>query len=86
MLSFTSVVKILCNFGTLTENEREKNKDKDKVREQEVEYPLPNLPPGGGQNERWPTMQSGAFAKIAHQAILKRSALPLGETERGFIK
>jgi hypothetical protein len=45
MLSFTSVVKILCNFGTLTENEREK--DKDKVREQEVEYPLPNLPSRG---------------------------------------
>jgi hypothetical protein len=28
--------------------------------------------------------QPGSFAKIAHRAIFKRSALPLGENERGF--
>ena len=31
---------------------------------------------GRGQLERWPSRQSGAFAKIAYQAIFKRSALP----------
>jgi hypothetical protein len=37
---------------------------------------------GRGQHERGPTRQSGAFAKIAYQAIFKRSALPLGEIRK----
>jgi len=37
---------------------------------------------GRGQNEQWPTQESGAFAKIACQAIFKRPA-PLGETGKG---
>jgi hypothetical protein len=62
-------------------------------------HPLPNLPPRGGptvkksvlwlilgrsQFERWPSRQSGAFAKIAYQAILKRSALPWGKLKGGI--
>jgi hypothetical protein len=59
--------------------------------------PFPTFPQGGptvkksalwlilgrGQAERRPPLQSGAFAKIAYQAIFIRSALPLGETGKG---
>jgi hypothetical protein len=44
--------------------------------------PFPTFPQRG-RDERWPTRQSGAFAKIACKAIFKRSA-PLGENERGL--
>ncbi len=62
-----------------------------------LSYPHPGLPPRGGptdkktalwlfsgrgQVERWPTRQTGSFAKIAHRAIFKRSALPLGSLSR----
>jgi hypothetical protein len=41
--------------------------------------PLPNLPPRGKN----PPRQAGSFAEIAHWAIFKRLALPLGETGKG---
>jgi len=46
-----------------------------------MEFPdlLPNLPPRKQESSR----QAGSFAKIAQWAIFKRSALPLGENERG---
>ena len=48
-------------------------------------HPLPSrvlgIPPKGKESSR----QSGAFAKIAHWAIFKRSALPLGEIRKGVI-
>ncbi len=43
--------------------------------------PFPTLPPRGKE----PSRQAGSFAKIAHWAIFKRSALPLGEIRKGVL-